>query len=132
MWYSIVAMCAVLMFFCFLFFLFSSGYVVLRSCTANCGTSSIFLMSQMAAGFVGFATTTNVSFGVFIINAKESSFSSFCLVSSNAFQAVTSADAGFIQIQKGFRLKVTPTEEADGPENVHCVSICCLFRVVVV
>ena len=128
MWYSMVAMCAVLLFY--LVFLFE--YVVLRSCTANCGTSSIFLMSQMAAGFVGFATTTNVSFGVFIINAKESSFSSFCLVSRSAFQAVTSADAGFSQLQKGFKLKVTPTEEADGPENVHCVSICCMFRVVVV
>ena len=96
-----------------------------------------FLMSQMAVGFaacVGFATTTttDVSFGVFIINAKESSFTSFCLVSRSAFQAVTSADAGFSQLQKGFKLKVTPTEEADGPENVHCVSICCMFRVVVV
>ena len=71
----------------------------------------------------------DVSFGVFIINAKESSFSPFC---RNAFQAIMSADASFSQLQKGFRLKVTPTEEADGPENVHCVSICCIFRVVVV
>jgi len=92
-------------------------------------------MSQMAVGFatfVGFATTTDVSFGVFIINANESSFSSFCPVSSNAFQAVTSADASFSQLQKGFRLKVTPTEEANGPENLHCVSICCMVRVVFV
>ena len=110
------------------------GHVVLRSCTANCGTSSIFFfffMSQMAVSFSN-AIRTDVSFGVFIINAKESSFTSFCLVSRSAFQAVTSADAGFSQLQKGFKLKVTPTEEADGPENVHCVSICCMFRVVVV
>ena len=94
-----------------------------------------FFMSQMAVGFatfVGFATATDVSFGVFIINAKESSFSSFCPVSSNAFQAVTSADASFSQLRKGFRLKVMPTEEANGPENLHCVSIYCMFRVVVV
>ena len=60
-------------------------HVVLRSCscTANCGTSSIFV-SQMAVGFWN-AMRTHVSFGVFIINAKESSFSAFCLVSSNAF-----------------------------------------------
>ena len=74
----------------------------------------------------------DVSFGVFIINAKESSFSPFYPVSSNAFQAIMSADASFSQLQKGFRLKVTPTEEADGPENVYYVCICCIFRVVVV
>ena len=53
------------------------------SCTANCGTSSIS-MSQMAVGFSN-AVRTDVSFGVFIITAKESSFSSLCPVSSNAF-----------------------------------------------
>ena len=58
-------------------------HVVLRSCTANCGTSSIF-MSQMAVGFPN-AIRTDVSFGLFIINVKESSFSSFCSVSSNVF-----------------------------------------------
>ena len=41
-------------------------------------------MSQMAVGFSN-AIRTDVSFGVFIINAKESSFSSFCSVSSIAF-----------------------------------------------
>ena len=58
-------------------------YVVLRSCTANCETPSIF-MSQMAVDFSN-AVTTDVYLGVFIINAKESSFSSFCPVLSNAF-----------------------------------------------
>ena len=58
-------------------------HVVLRSCTANCGTSSIF-MSKMAIGFWN-AIRTDVSFGVFIIYVKESSFLSFCPVSSNAF-----------------------------------------------
>ena len=83
-------------------------------------------MSQMAVGFSN-AVRTDVSFEVFIINAKESSFSSFCPVSSNAFQAVTSADASFSQLQKGFRLKVTPTEGANGPENVHYVSFAAHF-----
>ena len=32
-------------------------------------------------------------------------------------------DARFNQLQKGFILKVTPTEEANGPENVHCVHL---------
>ena len=58
-------------------------HVVLRSCTAKCGTSSIF-MSQMAVVFSN-AIRTDVSFGFFIINAKESPFSSFCSVLSNAF-----------------------------------------------
>ena len=48
-------MCAVLRFY--LFF-----EHVLKSCTANCGTSSIF-MSQMAVGFWN-AIRTDVSFGV--------------------------------------------------------------------
>ena len=43
-------------------------YVVLRSCTANCGTSSIFIF-QMAVGFSS-AIRTDVSFGVFVVNAK--------------------------------------------------------------
>ena len=64
---------------CFIFF----ENVVLRSCTANCGTSSIF-MSQMAVGFWN-AIRTDVPLGVFIVNVKESSFSSFCPVSRNAF-----------------------------------------------
>ena len=55
-------MCTVLMFYYF------SEHVVLRSCTTSCGTASIF-MSQMAVGFWN-AIRTDVSFGVFIINAK--------------------------------------------------------------
>ena len=110
MWYSIVAMCAVLMllfffsfflvffFFLFLFlvffFFFFFGICCFEVLYSQLWNVLPFFMFQMAVGFVGFATT-NVSSGVFIINAKESSFSSFCLVSSNAFQAVTSADAGF-------------------------------------
>ena len=58
-------------------------HVVLRSCTANCGMSSIF-KSQMAVGFSN-AITTYVSFGVFIINKKNHRFHPFCPVSSNAF-----------------------------------------------
>ena len=58
-------------------------HVVLRSCTASCGTSSIF-KSQMAVDFSN-AIRTDVSFGVFIIHVKESSFSPFCPVSGNAF-----------------------------------------------
>ena len=46
---------------CFIFF----EHVVLRSCTANCGTSSIFT-SQVAVVFAN-AIRTDVSFGVFII-----------------------------------------------------------------
>ena len=38
----------------------------------------------------------------------------------------------FNQIQKGSMLKGTRIEEANGPENVHCVSVCCVLRVVVV
>ena len=41
-------------------------HVVLRSCTANCGTSSIF-MSQMAVGFWN-TIRTDASLGVLIIN----------------------------------------------------------------
>ena len=44
----------------------------------SCATSSIF-MSQMAVGFWN-AIRTDVSFGIFIINSRESSFSSFCPV----------------------------------------------------
>ena len=68
-WHAIcsIRLCAVLMFNFF-------EHVVLRSCTANSGTSSIF-MSQMAVGFWN-AIRTDVSFGVFIINVKESTFSS--------------------------------------------------------
>ena len=44
----------------------------------SCATSSIF-MSQMAVGFWN-AIKTDVSFGIFIINSRESSFSSFCPV----------------------------------------------------
>ena len=53
---------------CVDFFLFFFEHVVLRSCTASCRTSSIFV-SQMAVGFWN-AIRTDVSFGVFIINAK--------------------------------------------------------------
>ena len=52
--------------------LFFFEYVVLRSCTANCGTPSIF-MSQMAVDFSK-AIRTDVSFGVFIITARNPFF----------------------------------------------------------
>ena len=56
---------------CYIFF----EHIVLGSCTASCGTSSIF-MSQMAISFSN-AIRADVSFGVFFINAKASCFSFF-------------------------------------------------------
>ena len=69
---------------------FGGGFecVVLRSCTANCGMSSIF-KSQMAVGFSN-AIRTDVSFGVFIINARNPLFHPFVL-----FQAMHSGSVWF-------------------------------------
>ena len=101
--YSIVAMCAFFFRTCCFEVLYSQLWKVLH------------FMSQMFLSEFSSLTQKNPLFHPFVL-----------------FQAVTSVDAGFSQIQKGFRLKVTPTEEANGPENVHCVSICCIFCVVVV
>ena len=67
-------MCSIRLLQCALcwFFFFFLEHVVLRSCTASCGTSSIF-KSQMAVGFWN-AIRTEVSFGVFIINKKNPFF----------------------------------------------------------
>ena len=62
------AMCSIRLLQCALCCFIFIEYVVLRSCTANCGTSSIF-KSQMAVGFWN-AIRTDVSFGVFIIYVK--------------------------------------------------------------
>ena len=87
MQYSIVAMCSVLGCFVCVFSSFSE-HVVLRSCTASCGTSSIFI-SQMAAAFWN-AIRTDVSFGVFIINTRNPVFYPFVL-----FQAMRSGSVWF-------------------------------------
>ena len=69
-------------------FFFFFEHVVLRSCTANCGTSSIF-KSQMAVDFSN-AIRTYVSFGVFIINKKNPLFHIFVL-----FEAMRSGSVWF-------------------------------------
>ena len=68
-------MCSIRLLQCALCCLIFFEYVVLRSCTANCGMSSIF-KSQMAVGFSN-AIRTYVSFGVFIINKKNPLFHPF-------------------------------------------------------
>ena len=67
-WHAICSIHLLQRALCWFFFFFFFEHVVLRSCTANCRTSSIFV-SQMAVGFWN-AIRTDVSFGVFIINAK--------------------------------------------------------------
>ena len=63
-------------------------HVALRSCTASCGTSSIFI-SHMAVGFWN-AIRTDVSFGVFIIYTRNPVFHPFVL-----FQAMRSGSVWF-------------------------------------
>ena len=75
MQYVVFDCCNVCLCWCFIFL-----NMLFWGHTASCGTSSIF-MSQMAVGF----SDAMFLFGVFIINAKESSFSSFCSVSGNVF-----------------------------------------------
>ena len=75
---------------CLIFF----EHVVLRSCTANCGTSSIFTC-QVAVGFSN-AIRTVVSFGVFIIYTRNPPFHPFVL-----FQAMRSGSVRFTWLKCG-------------------------------
>ena len=66
---------------CFIIF----DHVVLRSCTANCGMSSIFKIPDGSRFLKGNKNSTDVSFGVFIINKKNPLFHPFVLFFCNAF-----------------------------------------------
>ena len=81
------AMCSIRLLQCALcWWLYFFEHVVLRSCTANCGTSSIF-KSQMAVGFWN-AIRTDVSLGVFIINKKNPLFHPFVQFQAKRFGSV--------------------------------------------
>ena len=67
-----------------------SEHVVLRCCTANCGTSSIF-MSQIAN-----AIRTDISFGFFITYTRNPVFHPFVL-----FQAMRSGSVWFTWLKCG-------------------------------